>query len=391
MKLQKNFILALIFFKYVAVNGQLFTPLNLGIEKCELKESHHQPQMHIEGDILYVCTNQGLYSRDLSNREGKWQLAGFKDIPLQDFVRSGNDMMALCNSNSSCLLLSHDGGENFKDITPDLFKGNKNDGKTLISLAQNPVDSNTLLVLSNPTGILQTSDFGQTWNQITSMIPQHIGYHPLNPDIICIGGKTLFYAPCIYISYDCGQTWSYLMPENHGDNCVNRISFDPVNPDRWIAGGQGVIYSSADNGFTWNTHYFEGDVRGDVDWRLAAYDNENSDIVYMAGCSQDKTEVICSIDGGNTWSMPQTISMKTSSSEMIYDLEQYDGKLLFFTESDIYEVSKTELLAQSTSIRNISTLTNIESIGIYDLLGRKQRIRPSEGIYILQGQKVLVK
>ena len=42
-------------FATVIAKGQLFKPLGLGIESPkDLAADHYQPQMHIEGDILYI-------------------------------------------------------------------------------------------------------------------------------------------------------------------------------------------------------------------------------------------------------------------------------------------------------------------------------------------------
>ena len=83
-------------FVTVITKGQLFKPLGLGIETSQdMVADYYQPQMHIEGDILYVCTPQGLYSKDLSIDKSTWQLVGFEGIPLQDYARCGNDMLAL--------------------------------------------------------------------------------------------------------------------------------------------------------------------------------------------------------------------------------------------------------------------------------------------------------
>ncbi len=42
-------------FATVIAKGQLFKPLGLGIESPkDLATDYYQPQMHIEGDILYI-------------------------------------------------------------------------------------------------------------------------------------------------------------------------------------------------------------------------------------------------------------------------------------------------------------------------------------------------
>ena len=75
MKFHRLAIFALVPFVTMVAHGQLFHPLGLGIEASnDMVGEWFQPQMHIEGDILYACTNQGLYSKDLSNEGSEWQL-----------------------------------------------------------------------------------------------------------------------------------------------------------------------------------------------------------------------------------------------------------------------------------------------------------------------------
>ena len=392
MKRYRLVILAFAVFVSATTRGQLFRPLGLGIEKCEQMWDHFRPQMHVEGNILYVCTNQGLYSKDLSAKDSAWQLVGFENIPLQDFVRREDCILALQYSiRNHYFLLSHDGGKTYQDATPRTFyMGEAESVMTLISLVPHPFDPNMLLVSSNA-GIYQSPDFGQTWNPLTYLIiPRYIGYHPLNPEIIYASGESELLRLVLNISYDGGQTWQYNPPYYSDDNCVNRMAFHPTDSDRWIVGGSSAVYISNDNGHTWDTQDFSGNGLSDGFWAFTAYDDENCDIIYMAGRTQDRIKVMCSTDGGETWSIPQTELMKKSSTEEVYDFEQYGGKLLFYTESDVYEISKAELLAQASSVRSITTTRADASSDIYDLQGRRLSAKPQKGLYIQNGKKKVV-
>ena len=111
MKILRLSIFAVITIISASMQAHLFRPLGLDIEDDQLGENFH-PRMHVEGNTLFVCTNKGLYSKDLSSDESQWQLAGFENIPLQDYARSGNDILALRhNVGDEFLLLSHDGGK----------------------------------------------------------------------------------------------------------------------------------------------------------------------------------------------------------------------------------------------------------------------------------------
>ncbi len=84
-------------------------------------------------------------------------------------------------------------------------------------------------------------------------------------------------------------------------------------------------------------------------WRYAAYDNENPDIIYMAGSSYNGyMKLMCSTDGGQTWNRPYMEPIKTSPTEFVFDMKQYADKLLIYSQSDVYEVSKEELIKRTT-------------------------------------------
>ena len=390
MKPNRLAILAFVVFVSVAVNGQLFHPLGLGIETPDLA-GDLWPQMHVEGDVLFVCTNQGLYSKELSNDESEWQLVGFEGIPLQDYARRGDDILAMrYNTNGSFLLLSHDGGQTYEDITPDILKDNRIG--FLLNFAQHPTDPNTFLVSSYPEGgIYRTSDFGQTWEKLSPYTPDHIGFHPLNPEIIYeVGGAIRDMETDLHISYDGGQTWQKKWSCFPNYNNVYRIAFHPTDPNTWIAGGCGRIYTTNDNGQTWSSQRldnYEIDWRYEafnVDWRYAAYDDENADIVYMAGGTRSEyMKVMCSTDGGKTWNKPSQEPIKTTPREYVFDLKQYGDKLLVYSQSDVYEISKAELLAQgATSVQSIVQPTT-EDGALYDLSGRKISAEANSSFFTL--------
>ena len=94
--MMKHTILSILFAVALpfTASAQLFRPLGLDTDRCKRVGPYSQPRMHIEGDMLYVCTSQGLYAKDLNDKESAWQLAGFEGIPLQDYARRGSDILA---------------------------------------------------------------------------------------------------------------------------------------------------------------------------------------------------------------------------------------------------------------------------------------------------------
>ena len=129
-------------------------------------------------------------------------------------------------------------------------------------------------------------------------------------------------------------------------------------------------------------------------WRYAAYDNENPDIVYMASSSYNGyMKLMCSTDGGETWNRPYMEPIKTTPTEYVFDMKQYVDKLFIYSQSDVYKISKAELIEQTTPVLHITAATKDSSI--FDLSGRKrsnskfkiQNSKLPRGIYIENGQK----
>ena len=359
MKPQRLTILVLAAFLSVALHGQMFTPLGLGIETSEQMVADFQPQIHVEGDILYACTRLGLYSKDLSDEGSAWQLVGFEGIPILDYVRKGDDIIALCfNDQNDIFLLSHDGGKTFEDITPEEFMGYINNwGHLFWRFDQHPTDPNTFLLTSFVSaGIFLTTDFGQTWTRLSPYTPDYVGFHPLNPEIIYESGGGGFTdeKTDLRISYDGGQTWEGKTNCFPNYNAVFRMAFHPTNPNRWIAGGNACVHSTNDNGQTWETQSLRDYNNSPNDtylgpWRYAAYDTENPDIVYMAGGRYGEyMKLMCSTDGGTTWNRPYLEPIKMTPKEAVFDLRQYGDKLLIYSQSDVYAVSKAELIAETS-------------------------------------------
>ena len=383
---------------YLSASAQLFHPLNLGFYGGERQGNSSQPRMHVEGDRLYVCTSQGLYAKDLSADNSTWQLVGFEGVPLQDYARHGKDILALrYNEGGNFLLLSHDGGQTYEDVTPEIFRGEKYE--CLPSLAQHPTDPNSLLVSSLYWGVFLSKDFGQTWENLTEFIygnaaASFIGFHRALPTIIYNCGEGSIFEGHINISYDSGQTWN-----DHGnslgfpvDNCVHQPTFHPTNPDRWLAGGEGCVFLTDDNGHTWSCQNYWDDESRSAYWFFSAFDNEHPDTVYLAGnlgrYGQKNAciKLMCSTDGGRTWH-PSQVMTSEREFDRINDLQQYGDLLLIYSESDVYSVSKAELITQSTTgVRSVASDT--KESPTYDLHGRKVG-ETRHGIYIKNGRKNL--
>lgn len=397
MKLWSYFLSVLLTLSLTA-SAQLFHPLGLGFSGGERQGNLSQPRMHVEGEKLYVCTSQGLYAKDLTDDNSALQQVGFDGIPLQGYARRGADILALrYNEGGEYLLLSHDGGKTYEDVTPDIFRNGEHE--RLGNLVQHPTDPNTLLVASLYKGVCRSINFGQTWEQLTEFVygnpaASFIGFHPARPNVIYNSGEGMIYEGHINITYDGGQTWN-----DHGnslgfpgDNCVHQVAFHPDYPDRWIAGGEGCVFITDDNGQTWSCQNYWGDETRMAYWYFTAFDDEHPDTVYMVGClgrngqKNACIKIMCSTDGGRSWHESQVIE-SAREFDRVNDLQQYHDRLLIYAESDVYTVSKAELIAQSTAaIRSITSDTPTSPT--YDFQGRQVEA-PRRGIFIKNGRKVI--
>lgn len=174
------------------------------------------------------------------------------------------------------------------------------------------------------------------------------------------------------------------------------MAFHPTDPDKWIVGGKRCLYTTDDGGLTWNMQSLYGDGSiGDyydyyIDWRYAAYDNEDADIIYVAGGHQTQhMKLICSTDGGRTWNSPYLEPIKTSPTEFVFDMNQYGDKLLIYSQSDVYEVSKAELLSEGTGLEGVKSEKLKAQNEVYDLSGREIRCTLPRSIYIQDGKKIV--
>ena len=74
-------------------------------------------------------------------------------------------------------------------------------------------------------------------------------------------------------------------------------------------------------------------------------------------------EVMSSTDGGKTWNNPQTVP-QNKKNEYLYDFRQYGDKLLIYTESDVYSISKAGLMQTASVRKNIGLITEGVHYGI---------------------------
>ena len=154
-------------------------------------------------------------------------------------------------------------------------------------------------------GLYKSIDGGKSWKKITKGLAKgnsgmiDISIHLNNPNIMVMAYEADENLPenepgtGVYISYDKGESWNFLLkhavrPFYHG-----QIEIDPIDPDNIYVVSRGFMISN-DGGKTFSSRRWRTDGGDDHDMWIAPYDNK---IMYLATDQGSRL----SIDGGNTW------------------------------------------------------------------------------------------
>ena len=228
------------------------------------------------------------------------------------FVEKNGDLLAKTASSTG----------QWQPLGPNRLDAKTSDGLGRLNcIAFHPADPNTFWVGSPAGGLWKTTNFGQTWTNMTNNLPvlgvSDIAIHPNNPDIIYIatGDGDLGSLSGIQIdlpfqdgdtrsvgvmkSVNGGVTWERTGMQFSESNrvTIRRLLMSPANPDILIAASSIGLLRTVNGGTAWQQvvqGYFM-----DIE-----YHPTNPNIVYAAtfgGGQSNPTTFARSIDGGATW------------------------------------------------------------------------------------------
>ena len=355
-----------------------------------------KPKLKLLGDTLYVCSPTGIYKKNLQD-DSDWKLYAFENIPVKDFVKNGNKLLAIKQHDllqsveynlDSLLLFSNDNGQTFIDFTSPYFL--ERGGNSLFRIVQNPENPNSILVFDLNVGVSKSDDFGMSWkylNQSFGYQNWDVAFHPLDTTTIFYTGESMIFYGLILKSSDNGDTWSSYRKDN---NCFHSIAFHPTNPDILILSGEYTFAKSTDKGESWNMLPVEAKMY----FYKVLFDEENPTILYSSGIARnpdnltnDTIFLYRSTDMGDTWNLWYSEYIGEGGG-YVFDMVKYKNKLIFYTDG--YGLLKLDLGTSSNihdfkikdqpfltifpnpvqDILHFETNAIINSIEIIDLSGR---------------------
>ncbi|GHS95281.1 hypothetical protein AGMMS50239_31070 [Bacteroidia bacterium] len=313
--------------------------------------AHFWPKMHLFDNYVYVTTADGIYRKTLETLdETTWEQYAFKGVPIRNFVKNGDKLLAATPAwQDSILLLSEDDGKTFTNVTPpSFFIEDYENMAQVYNIASNPLNSNSLLISLYPKGVAKSTDFGANWSTLGGELGGYqdwfLGFHPNDTTIIFNTGETPVFNSFISASYDNGETWKIV--ETRNNHCTHELVFHPSNPNIIISGGEGRIAKSYDKGKTWTDSHSSTPI---IYIYSIVYDENNPNILYASGNIHGPEEYIIiyrSTDGGETWN--EYINEYMAGADGIIDMELYGGKLIIYTMTNgIYTLDLS-----STNINN---------------------------------------
>jgi photosystem II stability/assembly factor-like uncharacterized protein len=351
---------------------------------------HYLPKLELLEDTLYVCSNKGIYKKNLKD-DTEWEIFAFENIPIIKFLKNENIILATStgtrDGKDSLLFLSIDNGQTFINYTHSHFFEEWS-CNYLTNITQNPENKNSILISQIAYGLSKSSTFGLSWDRLSEVdISAHycLGYHPLDTTILYSAGETDYFDAVIYKSSDNGNTWieRFRLP----DNIIFCMAFHPTNHDILVVGTIYGIGKSTDRGQTWNWNV----VEMDFNFQTILFDEKKPEILYAAGFIRNPIgdniiRIYRSTDMGNNWELAYNENLHMSCfgvNEMI----KYENKLIVYTRNcGLFELTIEDVgINEVESAKKVAIFPNpttdefkIESGGlklrgfeIFDVYGRK--------------------
>ena len=289
-------------------------------------------ETQIIDDYFYVPTVKGIYRKNLNTlNTTDWELYAFDGIPIIDFIKNNDTIMAATAvwSDKELLLLSVDDGLTYIDYTPSSFPYIEDKGR-ILRITQNPHNRNTIAFMYiGRGGVSLSRDFGLSWEHQNTIIGGYqdwfLGFNPNDTTNIFHTGEQMFFSSYIKATYNNGASWTTV--EEIHNHCTHNIAFHPFDKNIMVSGGEGRLAKSTNQGMSWTT------VESVYEYVFKIiYDNQNPNILYAVGDEHGisyNLRILRSIDGGDNWHV--FYEEVIEDSDGILDIHLHNNKLIVYT------------------------------------------------------------
>ncbi len=255
------------------------TFIHEGLEKLTVR------RIRQHGDRLFAGTDAGLFSKPIG--QDSWQTLGLDDSNIRDIGIIDNEHWLVAVSDTGTvpnvnprLLETVNGGSNWLEVDND-FGGPAPEGMHALHYDSD----NQRLYATGADALAVSDDVGRSWRLIDGIwddLSPPLEALGLNDprDQVWVGGQNAIGEMVLRrFDLETGESTSFvrILPS---PATIKGVTFDPGDPDRILASGEGGILQSLDNGDSWTN------LLGDVDSRFyfqAVLDPEDSQVIYTAG------------------------------------------------------------------------------------------------------------
>ncbi len=261
----------------------------------------------------------------------------------------------------------------------------------IIAFAIDPIDTNTIYVGTQSSGLYQSQNTGESWEKVNFPPEQidAIAIDPRNSDIIYIAAPWKSQGR-VYKTTDAGANWEEVYTEPVVGTRVTALKLLPQNPDVIYIGTSinssrnSTIAKSFDAGKTWKNLRTNNETILAID-----FDPENAEQMYVHTSQND---VLRSYDGGLQWESI-TDYERTEEQEgfngtihSFFVHERNPGELYIGTDTSLYKSENYGDSWEEVDIIGSAKGIPIRAISVNPLRSDQLTFASAKAIYVLVGE-----
>ena len=267
--------------------------------------------------VLYAATSVGIFKS--ADGGTTWAPTAGVGLPATALAVDASSATTLYAATQQGIFVSTDGAASWQASTNGIINGDS----YITVIVAHPTQAGTVFASANnptgglfPFGLYRSTDFGQTWTQL-SLAPNQL-VRPVNAIVIGSNGTIIAAAADqgLFISTDGGNTWTAeagLPVQNN-----QTLAISPADPNTvYLVNSSSAVQKSTDGGQAFTTVFSSSHL---TEFARVAVDPRNPSTVYVT----DFNVLYRSTDAGQTWSQlplpnsinPQTLFVSSADSRV---------------------------------------------------------------------------